>query len=102
MTITGPDDAPLLVLDADGFLRDVFLGEGDVHPLSYCHRPIVVRNGKTHLGEIIRQLKVRPERSDDDVVDHDIILLWSDVKQVITGSDLLGRLLRGITIRSQE
>ena len=33
---------------------------------------------------------------EDDVVDEDIILLWSDQKIVITGSDILGRLLRGI------
>jgi hypothetical protein len=101
VTITGPDNEPLLVLDADGFLRDTFLGEGDVHPLSYCHRPIVVRDGKTHLGEIMRQLRVHTERSDDDIVDYDIILLWSDLKQVITDSDLLNRLMRGITTQDQ-
>ncbi len=31
-----------------------------------------------------------------DVIDEDIILLWADAKNVITGSDILGRLLRGI------
>lgn len=29
-------------------------------------------------------------------IDHDIILLWGDTKKVITGSDILGRLLQGI------
>jgi metal transporter CNNM len=33
----------------------------------------------------------------DDVIKKDIILLWGDKKQIITGSDILGRLLRGIT-----
>ena len=99
--ITNPDDEPLLVLDADGFLRDAFLGGKEIQPLSYCHRPIVVRDRKIRLGEVMRRLKVRPERSEDDVVDHDIILLWTDVRQVITGSDLLGRLLRGISMRSR-
>ena len=31
----------------------------------------------------------------DDVIENDIILIWSDEKRVITGSDILGRLLRG-------
>jgi len=35
-------------------------------------------------------------RSDDDVIDQDIILFWGDKKLVVTGSDILGRLLRGI------
>jgi metal transporter CNNM len=32
------------------------------------------------------------------VVDEDLILLWTDAeKRIITGADILGRLLRGIT-----
>jgi len=42
-------------------------------------------------------MKVVPERSGDDVIDHDLILVWSTERRIITGSDLLGRLLRGIT-----
>ena len=37
-----------------------------------------------------------PERPDDDVIDHDIIVVWAEQRRIITGSDLLGRLLRGI------
>jgi hypothetical protein len=34
----------------------------------------------------------------DATIDKDIVLLWTDdQKRVITGADLLGRLLRGIT-----
>jgi len=33
-------------------------------------------------------------------VDHDVILIWAEQKRVITGSDILGRLLRGISRRS--
>ena len=36
------------------------------------------------------------ERSEDDVVDHDLVLVWTEQRRVITGADLLGRLLRGI------
>jgi len=44
----------------------------------------------------IKSLKKYISGREDDVVDEDIILLWSDQKIVITGSDILGRLLRGI------
>ncbi len=51
---------------------------------------------KTRLGEVIGQMKVLPERPDDDVIHHDIILVWGVQRRIITGSDLLGRLLRDI------
>jgi hypothetical protein len=35
----------------------------------------------------------------DDVIDHDLILLWSDEKRVITGADILGRLMRGTGVQ---
>jgi len=41
-------------------------------------------------------VKVVPQRPDDDVIEHDLILVWGARKRIITGSDLLGRLLRGI------
>jgi hypothetical protein len=41
-------------------------------------------------------MKVVPEHADDDVIDNDLILVWGDQKRIITGADLLGRLLRGI------
>ena len=40
--------------------------------------------------------KVVPERPDDDVIDNDLILVWGSQRRIITGADLLGRLLRGI------
>jgi len=66
------------------------------NPYWHCHRPIIVRDGQTPLGQVIPRLKVNPKHSEDDVIDEDIILLWGDQGKVITGSDILGRLLRGI------
>jgi hypothetical protein len=43
--------------------------------------------------------KVRPKHPEDDVIDNDLILVWGKQKRIITGSDLLGRLLRGISIK---
>ncbi len=41
-------------------------------------------------------MKVAPERPGDDVIDNDLILVWGAQKRIITGADLLGRLLRDI------
>jgi len=95
--IVSPGGDPLLALDADGFLRAAVFSGKPVNILAYCHRPIVVRNGSTPLGDILPQLKVDKEHLHDDVIDHDLILYWGSEKRVITGADLLGRLMRGIS-----
>ena len=89
---------PKLALDSDGFLTAAIFEKTDINPLEFCHRPIIVRDSKTLLGEAILQLKVKPERS-GDVIDKDVILFWGDEKRVITGADILGRLLKGIVVK---
>jgi hypothetical protein len=56
----------------------------------------VVTDPGTKLGDVIGLMKVKPEYPEDDVVDNDIILIWVKQRRIITGADLLGRLLRGI------
>jgi metal transporter CNNM len=90
---------PQLVLDADGFLRDAFFGSGECNPMPFCHRPIVVTDENVAIGDILHQLRVDPQTAEDDVVDNDIILVWGKKKRIITGADILGRLLHGIVIR---
>ena len=51
------------------------------------------------LGTVLSRLTVYAKSDVDDVIDHDLILLWSDEKRVITGADILGHLLRGIALR---
>jgi hypothetical protein len=75
---------------------DALFDELEINPNNYWHRPIVVRDMKTKLGDVIGHMKVVPERPDDDVIDNDLILVWAEQKRIITGADLLGRLLRGI------
>jgi hypothetical protein len=93
---------PYLVLDAHHFLRDVLFDELTVGPEAYWHRPIVVTDMSAHLGDVIGLMRVRPEHPEDDVIDHDLILVWGVQKRIITGADLLGRLLRGIAIREMR
>lgn len=97
--ITDTWGMPLYVMDIDKLIRDVFFGSGGVNPFTYCHRPIMVTDPHTPLGKVISKLKVFAEHSEDDVIDQDIILVWAEEKRVITGADILGRLMRGISNR---
>ena len=89
-------DRPRLLLDADGFLRKALLDKS-VSPHEHCHRPIVVRNEHTRLGEVLSRFEVVSETSEDDVIDYDTILVWTGAcRRIITGADIFGRLMRGI------
>jgi hypothetical protein len=95
--LTDEKGAARLVLDADAFLRDAIFGRGIFNPLHHCHRPVMVTDPNSPLEDVITRFKVYPVREGDDVVDADIILLWGGgQKKIITGADILGRLLRGI------
>ena len=93
---------PSYIMDADGFLRAAMFDIEQLNVAEYMHKPIVVEDSNLKLGEIIHLLNVTPEHKDDDVIDNDVILLWSDVKHVITGADILGRLLRGIVHKTTD
>ena len=98
--LTDEDGEPLLVLDCDAFVRGVFLSGSAYNAYDACHRPIIVTDPQTPVGDVLPALAVRPEHPGDDVIDHDLILLWGTERRIITGADLLGRLLRGIARRS--
>ncbi|MCG7851402.1 MAG: DUF21 domain-containing protein [Methanosarcinaceae archaeon] len=100
--VTDERDQPHFVIDADGLLRAAFFGAGDFDPRPFCHRPIIITDENVAIGEVLCKLRVDPENIDDDVVDKDIILLWSKTRRIITGADILGRLLRGIVIHGNE
>ena len=93
---TDNEDEPQAIVNSDRFLRAALFGVQHFNPLLYCHRPIVIRDDHVRLGEVLPKLKVHPERAGDDVIDEDIVLVWGSQKRILTGSDLLGRLMRGI------
>lgn len=96
--LSDTEGGPQLVLDSDSYLRAVLLDTGSVDGYAHCHRPIVVTDPKSPLGHIIGRLRKGMKADSDATIDKDIVLLWTDdQKRVITGADLLGRLLRGIT-----
>ena len=99
VVLTDPSGKPVLVLNADDFLRDVMYSKEVKSIYTYCHRPIVITQTGTRLGDVIFKFKVRAEHHEDDVIDNDLILYWKKDKRIITGADILGRLMRGIVKR---
>lgn len=96
--LTDPEENPLLVFDADAYLRAVlFAKSNNLNPHQFCFRPLIIRDGATHLGRCLKHLSMQPAHQNDDVIDRDLILLWNDQsRRILTGADILGRLLRGI------
>jgi len=99
--LTDPAGEPRLALDADGFLRDVLTRGSDAVVAHHCHRPVIVLDPGLPLGRIIGRLQAGGVRSEDDVIDNDVVLLWGAERRIITGADILGRLLRGISRGSE-
>ena len=85
-----------MVMDSDAFLRDALFRPHPFRPLAHCHRPIVSHDPHALLGELLTRFRVQSRGAGDDVVDQDIVLLWGEMRRVVTGSDILGRLMRGI------
>lgn len=99
IVLVNDKDAPLLVLDADGYLRSVSYDEVEADYYNYCHRPVIIRDKDCTLGLALNELKKADhfDQHSTEVLNHDLVLVWTDnAKRVITGADVLGRLLRGI------
>ena len=79
-----------------GFLRAALFGGSGFDLRLYCHRPVIVRDERAALVEVIPKLIVQPERLGDDVIDKGTIIFWGTQKRIIKGSDILGRRMRGI------
>lgn len=87
---------PRFVVDADGFIRAALFESAPFNPDEYTHRPIVVTNSSIPLGEVIKRFETKTADHEDDVIRNDVIVVWGKKKQIITGADILGRLMRGI------
>jgi metal transporter CNNM len=97
VVVTDETGAPRQVISAQHFIRAALFQPETFDPHAFCHQPLVVRDPHRPLGQVLHRLTVRPKQPDSDVIDKDLILVWTDEQQrIITGSDLLGRLLRRI------
>ncbi|MBP1910699.1 DUF21 domain-containing protein [Methanolobus bombayensis] len=93
---------PVMAIDSGSFLRDAIYKKENFNPYRYCHHPIIISDPEEKIGSVLHRLKVYPVNAEDDVIDDDLILYWNrddPEKIIITGSDILGRLLRGIVVR---
>ncbi|MGB3469473.1 MAG: DUF21 domain-containing protein [Erythrobacter sp.] len=95
--ITDKTGEPRLAIDTDGYLRAALLKPETFNPQEHCHRPIIIRDADVRLGDVLQKFEVLPEYKGDNVIDRDVVLLWTNQKRVITGADILGRLLEGIS-----
>jgi len=93
--LVDPEGEPRLALNVDDFTRAALYGPQPFRPYAHCHRPIVVRDRSTTLGQVIRRLKAGAAES-DAAIRNDVVLIWLQQRRIITGSDILGRLLTGI------
>ncbi len=101
--LTDTANTPLLVLNADEFLRDLMFATGPVGLQSYCHRPIVITNSATSLGDVIAQIKYLNPDEEAEPMRRDVALVWNEeYRRVITGSDILEDLLKGLRKPSQS
>lgn len=91
---------PHSALNADNYLRREYSTGKTPSLEEFCQTPIVVRDPNTSLDSILHELVVEPDRVDDRVLDREVVLYWGErTKRIITGADLLGRLLHGIVAR---
>lgn len=99
VVIADETSEPRLIMDADGFLRHALFSASATDPRAFCHQPVIIRDTAAPLGEAIARLRFDTAAPDDHLIRHDTILVWTQPPRLITGPDLLGRLLRGILKR---
>ncbi len=100
--ITDSDGRPEIVLETEGFLYAALTQENP-SPYAFCHRPIVVHDPDATLDSILGEFVVEAANLEDQVIDRDVALFWGDEnKRIITGADILGRLLHGIARREED
>ncbi|MCC5927673.1 MAG: DUF21 domain-containing protein [Cyclobacteriaceae bacterium] len=88
---------PSMALNAPLFLRNALWVEGVFNPIETCHKPLIITDEGSNFGSVLNKLTVEKRKPGDDVIDKDLILYWTDKeKRIITGSDILGYLMRNI------
>ena len=91
--------SPQLILDADAALRAALFDHEQPYDIyQYCRRPLIIRDENKTIGEVITHLKSLPSTSneEDAPIDYDAVLIWGNEPRIITGADVLGKLLKGI------
>lgn len=97
--LTNTDGEPLLALDADGFSRAAIYQKDNFDPYSFCHRPVVITDESTALNDAMLSMKLNSttDKNFDGDIEHDVLLIWGEEKRIITGADIFGLLLKGMS-----
>lgn len=101
IVVVDDEGEPHSVLNSDEFLRRVLFDGEAFSPHEHCHRPVIVKDPKRRLGDAIARL-VMQQGPGQHPLERDVILVWAEQKLVITGADILDRLLQGSVIRENE
>lgn len=100
VVFTDEGGRPVQSLNVDDYLRDLYDGKTKTSLLEHCQKPIVTSDSEMTLDRVLPQLDVESEHHGDRALDREVVLYWGEkTKRIITGADLLGRLLHGIVIR---
>ncbi len=94
VVITDDHGQPRLVLDFSSLLHEMARTRERIDPRSFCHRPVIIRDRKKLLGEVISKLHFK-KNGEEKIIHPGVILLWDEEPRIVTGSDILGRLLPG-------
>jgi metal transporter CNNM len=97
--LTNIEGDPLLALDADGFSRAAVYQKDSFDPYNFCHRPVVITDESTPLNDAMLKMKLNAstDKNFDGDIEHDILLVWGSEKRIITGADIFGLLLKGMS-----
>jgi len=96
VVVVDAESTPRLVLSSDDFIREALFSPETFNPYRHCHRPIILHDASRKLGELIQHFQLQSTDRGEDILEDDVILLWNEHPRVMTGTDILGRLLRGI------
>ena len=96
VVLTDDEGEPRLVVDADGFLRSAIFDADRFQPYEHCHRPILVRTERRSVGWVIEKMAHQKPAHSHGILEDDVVLVWGKSPRIITGADILGRLLQGV------
>ena len=98
VVVDAESNKPRLLLDVDGFVRGYYRDPVKLNPQDHLYHARFYYEPNVKLGDVVSGFQVREEHPGDDVIDVDVALIWTDDKKhIITGGDILGRILRGVS-----
>ena len=95
--VTDADGEPRFAVDTNEFLRDALFSDREFAPRSHFIRPSIITNAYETVGTALGHLASATASPGNGLGSETVILVWThEHKRVITGSDVLGCLLRDI------